>query len=57
MFGGNGGFCRGGGYGNNLFANGIGELASDQAINQFVYGGLNTKQNILYLNKFQVQWV
>jgi hypothetical protein len=29
MFGGNGGFCRGGGYGNNLFANGIGELASD----------------------------
>jgi hypothetical protein len=42
MFGGPGGF--GGGYGNNNpFAGGMGELASDWAINQFVPGGLNGK--------------
>ncbi len=40
MFGGQGGF---GGYGNNQFGGGIGEMASDWAINQFVPGGLNSK--------------
>ncbi len=41
MFGGPGGY---GGYGNNNpFAGGLGELASDWAINQFVPGGLNGK--------------
>lgn len=39
MFGGHGGF---GAYGNNPFAGGFGELASDFAINQFVPGGLNS---------------
>jgi hypothetical protein len=43
MFGGHhhgmGGF---GMYGNNPFAGGFGELASDWAINQFVPGGLNS---------------
>jgi len=41
MFGGH--YGLGGGYGNNPFAGGFGELASDFAINQFVPGGLNSK--------------
>ena len=40
MFGGYGGL---GGYGNNPFGGGFGELASDYAINRFVPGGLNSK--------------
>jgi hypothetical protein len=53
MFGGHhhyGGF-GGGGYGNNQFGGGIGEMASDWAINQFVPGGLNSKfkQKNIYL--------
>jgi hypothetical protein len=44
MFGGGyGGYGGGGGYGNNQFGGGIGEMASDWAINQFVPGGLNSK--------------
>ena len=40
MFGGPGGF---GLQGNNPFAGGFGELASDWAINRFVPGGVNSK--------------
>lgn len=41
MFG--GGYGGMGGYGNNPFAGGFGEMASDWAINRFVPGGLNSK--------------
>ena len=44
MFGGPGGF---GLQGNNPFAGGFGELASDWAINQFVPGGLNSIFSII----------
>ncbi len=54
MFGGNGGF--GGGYGNNQFSGGIGEMASDYLINRLVPGGLNSMLNkqisFFYLNQF-----
>jgi hypothetical protein len=60
MFGGQGGF---GGYGNNQFGGGIGEMASDWAINQFVPGGLNSKfRNIRFffssksMFSIKVQW-
>lgn len=63
MFGGSGGF---GLQGNNPFAGGFGELASDWAINQFVPGGLNSTvsifdflslTNILFFLTVKVQWV
>lgn len=38
MFGGNGGYGMGG-----AFGGGMGEMASDFMINQFVPGGLNSK--------------
>ncbi|CAF1058170.1 unnamed protein product [Adineta steineri] len=47
MFG--GGF---GGYGNNPFAGGFGELASDYAINRMVPGGLNSPMGMIVDNMF-----
>ena len=54
----------GGGFGNQ-FGGGIGEMASDWAINQFVPGGLNSKfRNIRFfffslkeMFSIKVQWV
>ncbi|CAF1452882.1 unnamed protein product [Adineta steineri] len=47
MFG--GGF---GGYGNNPFAGGFSELASDYAINRMVPGGLNSPMGMIVDNMF-----